>query len=103
MPIGYITNDGMALYTIGDYITRYNVSTIVVGMPEEESETKERIQKFIKNLSFIINPEKTQIQMINEDYTSVEAGEVVSNFKKNVAEDTVSAMLILERRKASLA
>jgi hypothetical protein len=28
------------------------------------------------------------------------AWEIVSNFKKNVAEDTVSAMLILERRNA---
>ena len=45
----------------------------------------------------IIDQEKTSISKINEDYSSVEAGEIVSNFKKNAAEDTVSAMLILER------
>jgi hypothetical protein len=35
---------------------------------------------------------------MDEDYTSVQSWEITSNFKKNVAEDTVSAMLILERR-----
>lgn len=98
MPIGYITNDGMALYTVGDYITRYNVSTIVIGLPMEESDVQHRIKKFIANISYIIDPEKTRIETMNEDFTSVEAGDIVSCFKKNVAEDTVSAMLILDRR-----
>jgi RNase H-fold protein (predicted Holliday junction resolvase) len=52
---------------------------------------------FIKHLELIIDPNKVTIETIEEDYTSVQAGEIVSNFKKNVAEDTVSAMLILER------
>jgi RNase H-fold protein (predicted Holliday junction resolvase) len=40
-----------------------------------------------------------KIELMDEDYTSVQSGEIVSNFKKNVAEDTISAMLILQRRK----
>ena len=47
----------------------------------------------------MIDTDKISIETIEEDYTSVQAGEIVSNFKKNVAEDTVSAMLILERWK----
>ncbi len=47
----------------------------------------------------IIDTEKISIETIQEDYTSVQAWEIVSNFKKNVAEDTVSAMLILDRWK----
>jgi hypothetical protein len=49
-------------------------------------------------LGYIIDKKNITIEKVEEDYTSVQSGEIVSNFKKNVAEDTVSAMLILERR-----
>lgn len=97
VPVGYLENDGMAFYNIGEHIMRYNVSTIVIGYPKKQEDIQKRIDKFIKDLSFIIDPEKTQIVKIDEDYTTVQAGEIVSNFKKNVASDTVSAMVILDR------
>jgi RNase H-fold protein (predicted Holliday junction resolvase) len=44
--------------------------------------------------------------LVDEDYSSVQSGEIVSDtfktaqwFKKNPAEDTISAMIILERWK----
>lgn len=66
-------------------------------MPSKQEDIREKIQKFIDNLKIMIDP-KTTIETIDEDYTSVLSGEITSNFKKNAAEDTVSAMLILERR-----
>jgi len=48
-------------------------------------------------LEYIIDKKEITVEKVNEDYTSVQSGEIVSNFKKNVAEDTVSAMIILER------
>ncbi len=66
-------------------------------MPSKQEDVREKIQKFIDNLKIMIDP-KTTIETIDEDYTSVLSGEITSNFKKNAAEDTVSAMLILERR-----
>jgi len=47
-------------------------------------------------MSFAIDPEIV-IEYVDEDYTSVQAGELVSQFKKNASTDTVSAMLILDR------
>ncbi len=37
------------------------------------------------------------IEMFDEDYSSVEAGERIGNFQKNIAEDTLASMVILER------
>jgi RNase H-fold protein (predicted Holliday junction resolvase) len=53
----------------------------------------------MKSLDYIIEHDEIKIETVNEDYTSVQSGEIISNFKKNSAEDTISAMLILERRK----
>ena len=51
------------------------------------------------SLNYIIEKDEITIEIIEEDYTSVESWEIVSNFKKNETTDTISAMLILERRK----
>jgi RNase H-fold protein (predicted Holliday junction resolvase) len=51
----------------------------------------------MKSLGYIIDNREIEIQLVEEDYTTVQSGDIVSNFKKNAATDTVSAMLILER------
>ena len=53
----------------------------------------------MNSLNYIIEKDEITIETIEEDYTSVESWEIVSNFKKNETTDTISAMLILERRK----
>ena len=53
----------------------------------------------MNSLNYIIEKDEITIEVIEEDYTSVESWEIVSNFKKNETTDTISAMLILERRK----
>ena len=73
--------------------------TIVIGYPAKQEDVQEKINRFIKSLAMTIDAEKVNIEKVEEDYTSVESGEILSNFKKNAAEDTVSAMLILQRWK----
>jgi len=90
----------MMYFSLSEIIFKHNVDTIVIGMPARQKDIQAKIQAFIKSLETIIDKEKVSIQTVDEDYTSVQAWEIVSNFKKNVAEDTVSAMLILERRNA---
>lgn len=96
-PVGYIFNDQMSFFTISDLIQRHNIRTIALWRPARQKDIQEKIKKFMKGLEYIIDTQEIQIDLVEEDYTSVQAGEVVSNFKKNVAEDTISAMLILER------
>lgn len=100
LPLWYINNDGDIYFNIADIIVRKKISLIVVWYPSKQEDIKAKIDKFIKALSFTIDPESTHIEKINEDYSTVWAGEVVSNFKKNVASDTVSAMILLERYKS---
>lgn len=107
LPIGYIQNDGSVFFVIGDYLMRYNIQTIVVWYPKKSTvdnkntfldTIQSHIDKFIENLKLLITPD-ISICTVSENYTTIQAGDIVSNFRKNAAEDTVSAMLILERRK----
>lgn len=98
LPIGYILNDSMTLYSITDVIANYNIKTIVFWYPAKQEDIQEKITKFMESLLLAIDSEKIAIEKIEEDYTSVQSGEILSNFKKSAAEDTVSAMVILERR-----
>ena len=96
-PIWYLLNDKSLYFNIADVIVRHRISKIVIWMPSKQKDIQEKIQKFIDNLIIMIASTIT-IETIDEDYTSVQSGEITSNFKKNVAEDTISAMLILQRR-----
>ena len=58
------------------------------------------ITKFMTSLNYIIENQRIEIETVDEDFTSVQSGEIVSDFKKNATTDTISAMLILERRKS---
>jgi len=55
----------------------------------------------MESLNYIIENQRIEIETIDEDFTSVQSGEIVSDFKKNATTDTISAMIILERWKQS--
>lgn len=98
-PIGYIMNDEMTYYYIADLIQRYHIKKIILWWPSKQEDIQEKITKFIHSLNYLIENKKIEILTIEEDYSSVQSGEIVSNFKKNATTDTISAMLILERWK----
>lgn len=97
LPIGYIFNDKMTYISIADMIVRYQVTTIVIGRPSQQKDIQTKIQQFVDGLWLVVDPETVKIEYVEEDYSSVQAGEIVSSFKKNVAEDTISAMILLDR------
>jgi RNase H-fold protein (predicted Holliday junction resolvase) len=98
-PVGYLMNDQMIYFHIADLIQRYGVKTIVLWRPSKQKDIQEKITQFMNSLNYIIEKDEITIETIEEDYSSVESWEIISNFKKNEATDTVSAMLILERWK----
>jgi hypothetical protein len=55
----------------------------------------------MESLNYIIENQRIEIETIDEDFSSVQSGEIVSDFKKNATTDTISAMIILERWKQS--
>lgn len=98
-PIGYVMNDQMTYYYIADLIQRYHIRKIILGWPKKQKDIQEKISKFMESLNYIIENQQIVIETVDEDFTSVESGEIVSDFKKNATTDTISAMLILERWK----
>lgn len=106
-PVGYILNDKMMYFNIAGVIEKHNVGKIMLGRPSKQKNIQDKIQAFMKSLGYIIENKEIEIQLVEEDYTSVQSGEIISNtandmwlkwdFKKNAAEDTISAMVILER------
>ena len=105
-PVGYLMNDQVIFFHIGELIQKYHIKTIVLGRPSKQKDIQEKIEQFMTNLSFIIGQEDITIEKMEEDYSSVEAGEIISAthkdieaFKKNPLEDTISAMIILDRWK----
>jgi len=104
LPIGYLLNTGSLFFELAGILQKQNIGTVVLGWPKHQVNIQEKIQRFIKNLQLLSGEEELIIEKIDEDYTSVQAGEIVSStynkqhgFKKNPAEDTISAMIILER------
>ncbi|GHW02525.1 putative pre-16S rRNA nuclease [candidate division SR1 bacterium] len=100
-PIGYLLNDQMVYFHIADLIQRHGVKTIIIGRPKKQKDVQEKIMKFMNSLNYIIEKDEITLETMDEDYSTVESGEIISNFKKNEATDTVSAMVILERWKNS--
>ncbi len=92
-------NDKTALSSISELTTRYRVKKIVIGIPHDER-AKGQIEHFAQGVAKVVDRE-VEIELFDEDYTSVQAGDKIGNFKKNIAEDTLAAMVILERRIAA--
>ena len=101
--LNYDGNDKMILKKIDEYMEKYEIETIVVGMPfllnGDKAERAKKTEKFIHKLKCKYN--KTKIEWIDERLTTVAAHKTM-NFldinkhkKKNIV-DTISAVYILE-------
>ena len=101
--INHNGNDKVVLAKIEELTQKYQISTIVVGMPINMNGTKtERVEvteKFIHKLQCKFN--KIKIERIDERLTTVEAHKTmnflnVNKHKKRNIVDTISAVYILE-------
>lgn len=99
----YDGNDKVILRKIDEYLEKYHIDTIVVGMPYllngDKAERAEKTEKFIHKLKCKYN--NIKIDYIDERLTTVAAHKTM-NFlninkhkKKNIV-DTISAIYILE-------
>ncbi|USN54313.1 MAG: Holliday junction resolvase RuvX [Candidatus Peribacteria bacterium] len=95
VPIGYIMNDKTLFFNMADVMERYRITSIVVGYPKQHKSTQQAIDEFCKNLLFV-NPD-LKILKVDEEYSSVEANEKTQVYTKDTEEDTLAAMILLER------
>ena len=94
MPIGYLMNDQTFYYNISDVLARYAIKKIIIGYPKHHEDAQKAIDIMVERLLLI--DEKLNIEKVDEEYTSVQSWETTGDFTKNIAEDTVAAMHILE-------
>lgn len=96
-------NDKIVLAKLDEILNKFEVSTIVVGMPLNMDGTKteraEKTEKFIHKLKCKYN--KIKIEYVDERLTTVQAHRTMNDLgiksknKKNIV-DTISAVYILE-------
>lgn len=99
----YDGNDRIILKKIDEYLEKYQIDTIVIGMPYllngEKAERAEKTEKFIHKLKCKYN--NIKIDYIDERLTTVAAHKTmnflnVNKHKKKDIVDTISAIYILE-------
>lgn len=100
-PLWTLENKADAIFSLAHIVAERQVLTIVVGYPSKQEDVQKKIDAFIRDLSFVISPD-CKILKTNEDYSSVQAGAKLGNYKKTAAEDSMAAVYILETYKASL-
>lgn len=103
MTIHHNQNDKIVLAKLDEILERYEISTIVIGMPlnmdGSKTEKAEITEKFIHKLKCKYN--KIKIESIDERLTTVQAHKTMRELnikaknKKNIV-DTISAEYILE-------
>jgi len=96
-------NDKVLLKKLDEILEKYEISTIVVGMPYSmdggKTERTEATEKFVHKLKCKYN--KIKIDIADERLTTVAANKTlnflgVSKYKKKSIEDTIAAVYILE-------
>ena len=96
-------NDKSVLSRLDEIMEKYEISTIVIGMPlnmdGSKSERIEKTEKFIHKLKCKYN--KIKIETVDERLTTIQAHKTMNELgikpknKKNLV-DTISAVYILE-------
>lgn len=97
-PLWSVDNTPDALYTIAHFAVQHKATRIIVWYPRQESAVQKSIDSFVKQLSFVIDPQCI-IEKVNEDYSSIQANAMTGNYKKTAEEDSLAAMCLLEEWK----
>ena len=97
LPLGYMENTSTVYYEMSSLIAQYNIDTIVYGYPEGNFGIMKRIDSFIRSLQFSV-ADTVIFTSIDEHYSSTQASNITWDLdRKHISQDTISAMVILER------
>lgn len=101
LPLGYLLNTGDVYFELSALVMKYKIDTIVCGTPSGNTNIVDRINNFLKNLKLCV-PDTVIFTSIDEHYSSTQASNITGDLgTKHISQDTVSAMVILERWKTS--
>ncbi len=99
LPLWYIFNTGDVYFELSALVMKYNTNIIICGTPSGNTNVVNRINNFLKNLKMCV-PNTVVFESVDEHYSSTQASNITGDlWVKHISQDTVSAMVILERRK----
>lgn len=99
LPLGYILNTWDVYFELSAVIAQQGITHIVYGYPTGNKWVIGKIDSFIKSLQYCI-PDTVTVEPIDEHYSSTQASDITGDLgSKHISQDTVSAMVILERWK----
>ena len=97
LPLWYLENTSTVYFDMASLVAQYRIDTIVYGYPEGNKGVMSRIDKFITSLQFSV-ADTVSFASIDEHYSSTQASNITGDLdRKHISQDTISAMVILER------
>lgn len=101
LPLGYLINKNTVYSDLSSLIMQYQIDTVVYGYPTGNRNVIAKIDNFINNMKYCVS-DTVMFQSIDEHYSSTQASDVTGDLgRKHISQDTVSAMILLERWKGS--
>lgn len=99
LPLGYLLNTSTVYSDLASLMMQYQIETVLYGYPTGNRNVIAKIDNFIKNMKYCV-ADTVVFQSIDEHYSSTQASDLTWDLgKKHISQDTVSAMILLERRK----
>ena len=99
LPLWYLLNTNTVYSDLSSIVIEYKITRILYGYPTWNNGTIWKIENFIKNMKYCV-AETVSFEAIDEHYSSTEASNRTGDFNcKHISQDTVSAMMLFERRK----
>jgi len=97
LPLGYLSNSPTVYSDMASLMVQYHIDMVVYGCPTGNDGIVRKIESFIQSLRYCVSSDVV-FQSIDEHYSSTQASDRTGDFdKKHISQDTVSAMILLER------
>lgn len=97
LPLGYIMNTATLYSDLASIMMEYKISTVLYGYPTGNKTVVSKIDGFVKNMKYCVS-DSVVFEPIDEHYSSTEASDRTGDRdRKHISQDTVSAMMLLER------
>ena len=97
LPLGYLMNTSTVYSDLSSLVMQYRIDTVLYGYPTGNRNVVAKIDNFVNNMKYCV-ADTVMFQSIDEHYSSTQASDLTWDLgKKHISQDTVSAMILLER------
>lgn len=97
LPLWYLLNNADTFPQFAALMMEYKIERVLYGYPTGNKGVLEKIDRFVQNMRYCVS-DQVVFEAIDEHYSSTEASDRTGDLdRKHISQDTVSAMMLLER------